>query len=51
MGIQLTQLVQGEAVGLEDMFDKAVAIDAFTWVYQFLRTISQPDGTPLTHAQ
>ncbi|MBS3051455.1 MAG: flap endonuclease-1 [Candidatus Aenigmarchaeota archaeon] len=47
MGIQLTQLVSGETIGLEDMFDKIVAIDAFNWVYQFLSIIRQPDGTPL----
>lgn len=47
MGIQLTQLVQGEVIGLEDLFDKIVAIDAFNWVYQFLSIIRQPDGTPL----
>src|SRR3989338_4787151 len=47
MGIQLTQLVSGDAVGLEDMFDKVIAIDAFNWIYQFLSIIRQPDGTPL----
>ena len=47
MGIQLTQLVSGETIGLEDLFDKVVAIDAFNWVYQFLSIIRQPDGTPL----
>ncbi|HLD38740.1 MAG TPA: flap endonuclease-1 [archaeon] len=47
MGIQLTQLVNGDVVGLEDMFDKVVAIDAFNWIYQFLSIIRQPDGTPL----
>lgn len=47
MGIQLTQLVSGETTGLEDMFDKVVAIDAFNWIYQFLSIIRQHDGTPL----
>ncbi|MBI4174827.1 MAG: flap endonuclease-1 [Candidatus Aenigmarchaeota archaeon] len=47
MGIQLTQLVSGETIGLEDMFGKVVAIDAFNWIYQFLSIIRQPDGTPL----
>lgn len=47
MGIQLTQLAKGEVIGLEDIFDKVVAIDAFNWVYQFLSIIRQPDGTPL----
>src|SRR3989338_848604 len=47
MGIQLTQLVQGEIAGVEDFFDKTIAIDAFNWIYQFLSIIRQPDGTPL----
>ena len=47
MGIQLTQLVNGEVISLEDLFGKVVAIDAFNWVYQFLSIIRQPDGTPL----
>ncbi len=47
MGIQLTQLVGGEIVSVEDFFDKTVAIDAYNWIYQFLSIIRQPDGTPL----
>jgi flap endonuclease-1 len=47
MGLQLTQLVQGEFIGLDELFDKIVAIDAYNWVYQFLSTIRQADGTPL----
>src|SRR3989338_9548850 len=47
MGIQLTQLVKGEIAGVEDFFDKTIAIDAFNWIYQFLSIIRQPDGTPL----
>ncbi len=47
MGIQLTQLVSGEIVGVEDFFDKIIAIDAYNWIYQFLSIIRQPDGTPL----
>ena len=47
MGIQLTQLVSGEIAGVEDFFDKVVAIDAYNWIYQFLSIIRQQDGTPL----
>ncbi len=47
MGIQLTQLVDGEAVNTEKLFDRVIAVDAFNWIYQFLSTIRQPDGTPL----
>ena len=47
MGLQLTSLVQGEFITVEELFDKVVAIDAFNWIYQFLSIIRQPDGTPL----
>lgn len=47
MGISLTQLVEGQEIGFEDLFDKRVAIDSFNWIYQFLSIIRQPDGTPL----
>ncbi len=47
MGIQLTQLVEGDFVDTQSLFDRVVAIDAFNWIYQFLSTIRQPDGTPL----
>jgi len=47
MGVSLTQLVEGQEIGLEDLFDKKIAIDAYNWIYQFLSIIRQPDGTPL----
>ena len=47
MGIQLTDIVQGEAITLDNLFDKSIAIDAFNWIHQFLSTIRQKDGEPL----
>ncbi|HLD08916.1 MAG TPA: hypothetical protein VJB68_02575, partial [Methylophilaceae bacterium] len=47
MGIQLTDLIEGKPLELEDLSGKKVAIDAFNWLYQFLSTIRQIDGTPL----
>jgi flap endonuclease-1 len=47
MGIQLTELVEGREITLQDIFDKKIAIDAFNWIYQFLSTIRQMDGEPL----
>jgi flap endonuclease-1 len=47
MGIQMTQLVSGREIELDELFDKRVAIDAFNWIYQFLSIIRQPDGEPL----
>jgi flap endonuclease-1 len=47
MGVSLSKLVEGQEIGLEDMFDKIIAIDSYNWFYQFLSIIRQPDGTPL----
>lgn len=47
MGIQLTDIVKGEEITLENLFDKAIAIDSFNWIHQFLSTIRQKDGEPL----
>ncbi|MBI4170138.1 MAG: flap endonuclease-1 [Candidatus Aenigmarchaeota archaeon] len=51
MGIQLTQLISGKDIELEELFDKRIAIDAFNWIYQFLSIIRQPDGEPLKDSQ
>ncbi len=47
MGIQLTELVKGREITLDDIFDRELAIDAFNWIYQFLSIIRQKDGEPL----
>ncbi len=51
MGIQMTQLISGKEIELDELFDKRVAIDAFNWIYQFLSIIRQPDGEPLKDSQ
>ncbi len=48
MGVQITELVEGRVITLEEFFDKRIAIDAFNWIYQFLSIIRQKDGSPLT---
>ena len=47
MGVDISSLVGGRAISLGDLSGRAVAIDAFNTLYQFLTTIRQPDGTPL----
>lgn len=47
MGVQITELVEGKIITLEELFDKRIAIDAFNWIYQFLSIIRQRDGSPL----
>lgn len=51
MGVLLSQLVEGQEIGLEDLFDKRIAIDAYNWIYQFLSIIRQPDGSPLADSK
>ena len=47
MGVDISDLVQGKPISLEDLSGRSVAIDAFNTLYQFLSMIRQPDGTPL----
>lgn len=47
MGVDISDLVCSTPLRLHDLAGKAVAIDAFNTLYQFLTTIRQPDGTPL----
>jgi flap endonuclease-1 len=47
MGIQLTSIVEGKEITIEELFDKKIAVDAFNWLYQFLSIIRQFDGEPL----
>ena len=51
MGLDLGDIVSAVARKLEDFRGKAVAIDAFNTLYQFLAIIRQPDGTPLMDSQ
>lgn len=45
--MDISDLVEGKRVALEDLAGRSVAIDAFNTLYQFLSMIRQPDGTPL----
>ncbi len=47
MGLDLGDIIPATPRKLEDFRGKAVAVDAFNSLYQFLAIIRQPDGTPL----
>lgn len=47
MGVDISDLVSGSQVSIDDLSGRSVAIDAFNTLYQFLASIRQPDGTPL----
>ena len=47
MGVNISEIVPVEVVQLEDLVGRAMAIDAYNAIYQFLSVIRQPDGTPL----
>ena len=48
MGLQISEIVPKEEILFEDLKGKVIAVDAFNTLYQFLTTIRQPDGMPLT---
>lgn len=47
MGVDISDIVHGKPCGLADFKGKAVAIDGYNTLYQFLSSIRQPDGTLL----
>ncbi len=47
MGTRLGDIIKAEVISLQELSGKAIAVDAFNTLYQFLSTIRQPDGTPL----
>ncbi len=47
MGVDLSDLLTPTPRRLEDFAGRAIAVDAFNTLYQFLSIIRQPDGTPL----
>jgi flap endonuclease-1 len=47
VGVDISALVKGRPLDLEDLTGRSIAIDAFNTLYQFLSNIRQPDGTPL----
>jgi len=48
MGVNLRSLVTPVEINLEDLKGKSIGVDAFNWIYQFISTIRQPDGSPLS---
>lgn len=51
MGVKIFDLAQGKEIGLVDLANKKIAIDAYNQLYQFLTTIRQKDGTLLMDSQ
>ena len=47
MGVDLGDLFEKKEITLSDLKGKAIAIDAYNTLYQFLSIIRQRDGTPL----
>lgn len=48
MGVNLGDLAAKKTISISDLAGKRIAIDAFNTIYQFLSSVRQADGTPLT---
>ncbi|MBE6509438.1 MAG: flap endonuclease-1 [Methanobrevibacter sp.] len=48
MGVKLKDIIEPEQISFKDLEGRSVSIDAFNTLYQFLATIRQRDGRPLT---
>ena len=48
MGVKLKDIIEPEKISFKDLEGRVVSIDAFNTLYQFLSTIRQRDGQPLT---
>ena len=48
MGVKLKDIIEPESISFKDLEGRSVSIDAFNTLYQFLSTIRQRDGQPLT---
>ncbi|MBU3923598.1 MAG: flap endonuclease-1 [Nanoarchaeota archaeon] len=51
MGVQISEIIPRKEIEFSDLKGKAIAIDAYVTLYQFLTTIRQLDGTPLQDSQ
>ncbi|MBN1793099.1 flap endonuclease-1 [Candidatus Woesearchaeota archaeon] len=51
MGVQITELIGGEEVKVEDLKNKVFAVDTYNLLYQFLSSIRQQDGSLLTDSK
>lgn len=48
MGVQIKDILDYEEITLNSLTNKRIAVDSFNMLYQFLSTIRQSDGNPLT---
>ena len=48
MGVKLKDIIKPESISFKDLEGRTVSIDAFNTLFQFLSTIRQRDGRPLT---
>lgn len=48
MGVAIKDILEFEEINLNSISNKKIAIDSFNMLYQFLATIRQSDGNPLT---
>src|SRR3989344_2099967 len=51
MGVKLKDLIEPKTIEIKSLKDKVLAVDAHNMLYQFLTTIRQRDGTPLTNSE
>jgi len=51
MGVKFGNLLPKKEINFDDLKNKKVAIDASNMLYQFLASIRQSDGTPLTDSK
>ena len=51
MGVALTELLLIKEIDLEFLYNKVLVVDAPMWLYQFLSSIRQRDGSLLTDSK
>jgi flap endonuclease-1 len=51
MGVKITELLPLHEIDIKNLEGKVIAIDASLFLYQFLTTIRQRDGTPLVDSK
>ena len=51
MGVALTELLVLKEINLDSLSGKTLAVDAPMWLYQFLSSIRQRDGSLLTDSK
>jgi flap endonuclease-1 len=51
MGVQITELISGKEITLDELKNKTFAVDTYNLLYQFLSSIRQADGALLTDSK